>query len=633
MSDSGYSSFQKLVSARRAYFDNGLVLEGVIDQGVYRSWDRCRANNRGEEDAVVFAPVSQSLLHDLSERNNVLLEAASGPLDDLAKAVCGAGYVVLLTDNRGVALSVTGALTRRDGAMWQAHRKGVDLSESIVGTSAMACAMAERRAMNVFGAEHYFAANRIFYCSAAPIIGPTGEALGSVDITRATPKPNWGAMSLVSQCAGAIERELFRGLHSFLTIVLSWHAAARSSQEDLMISFGADGEVVALNDNARRFFGIVGQQGGLRFEDLFEGRFPDCARQLRKAGNPIPIRLQTGLCLMASSELQDCSRASGLYTDKKTMSVSDESSSSHSIVEFGDPGIDQQLISAICVMANRLPILVRGETGTGKEVVANALHARSSRSRGPFIAINCAAIPQDLIEGELFGHVEGAYTGARRGGATGKIEAADGGTLFLDEIGDMPLSLQARLLRVLETREITRLGTSIGRKVDFQLVCATHQDIGRAVANGCFRQDLYYRINGFTVYLPSLRHRKNIARIIQALLESIAGSGRKLAPQSMALLEAYPWPGNVRELRHALTYAHSTAPSAGDLLPEHLPEWLLTAALTPVERSTRSGAGMLQRMEKEAIRKAMEQAGGRVQDAAELLGVSRATLYRWLKNT
>lgn len=626
MVSTAISVTQKKLSVRRAYFEQGIVPQGLIDEAILRSWNRCVASDRRDSDQVAFEPVGRSLLAELAKGNAALLQAADEPLDSLAKAVVGAGYAVLLTDSHGHAISIRGPIAQRDRLMRLAFRQGVDLSESVIGTSAMSCAMAERRPVSVFGPEHFFTANLVFHCSAAPIFDPLGKIVGSVDITRDSPDSDFGALTLVSQCAQAIERALLRQLSAFMTINLSWQPSQQPSAQNMVLAFGTDGQVVALDEQARRFIGTGNSSDGLRFEDIFEARFSESVDVLRGASEPVSLRLRSGLRLFACN-LEFCTEPVS-RRQKGTNSAACEKRAA----EFGDDSIQSRIQEALRALDSGLPILIQGETGSGKEVVAKALHEQSRHATGDFVAINCAAIPESLIEGELFGHCEGAYTGARRGGAPGKIELADGGTLFLDEIGDMPLQLQARLLRVLETREVSRLGASRNRKIDFRLICATHADIVRAVAEDRFREDLFYRINGFVLPLIPLRARRGLLTLTRRLIDEVSGGQRELGTSAVELLQSHDWPGNVRELKNALTYAHAIAEPGVTLEAEHFP------MIQPGAASRNDETGPVQRRVKreaacsEAIREALLQAEGNVVRAAKILGVGRATLYRRLRD-
>lgn len=628
MSYSQMQTLQRVSDAKEAFFHSGLLPSGLVDDAILNSWQRCSNANKRTNESVDFAPVSKPIVRELIDRNRTLIEAASTPVESLMRAVAGAGYAVLLTDAKGFALTVGGAIANRDRALQMAFRQGVDLSEHVVGTTAMSCAMAERKAVRVFGPEHFYARNQLFNCIAAPIISPVGAVLGSIDISRDDLHVDPGALTLVDQCAKSVHRALFKSLEAFLTIELHWTPESVHFGSDLLVALGPNGEVLGCSESVRSFFLQRQLPERMMYDDLFDGRFEDLVDQIRQCKFPVPVRLRTGLGLLITPAFikpNVHSRKTGRIF-KPTALRNDRQ-----IVEFGDETINSGLEKAGRALANELPVLLLGETGTGKEVLAHALHNCSRHADGPLIAINCASIPESLIEGELFGHIEGAFTGARKGGNPGKIELAHGGTLFLDEIGDMPLPLQARLLRVLETREVCRLGASDGRYVDFQLVCATHQNLENSIAQGRFRQDLFFRINGFTMTIPPLRSRSGLKHFLNTQLNEISGYTRDFSADTLQLLLNYPWPGNVRELRQALTYAHAIGDEGEEvsleLLPDHIRDFFNLKS-----SDTSSGEGVFKSMQSEAIKKALEQTGGHVGNAAKLLGLSRATLYRKLSS-
>ena len=619
-----------VISAKAAFMSERVVDERIVPVGIYRSWERCLSSKLRQGDSIEFLPVPRSNLMQLRDSNSVLLEASRTHLEGLGKAVCGAGYIVLLTDALGHALNVVGALDRRDGMMWHAHREGVNLSEPVIGTSAMACAIAERKAMNVFCDEHFFESNNVFQCSAAPIIDPIGNVVGSVDVTRTSYSANPGILTLVKQCAREIEDELLRRRPSFLSIRLTWQPSNNYSGDALVLAFGSDGEIVAVNETARIFLRCSAVVGQIQFEDFFDGRFGEFVRKMRTANSPVALRFHHGIIMYATvSSLVAAPRAKSarlVVTDVVDTSIDDITPQ----IEFGDRSINVQIATALNAAKAGLPVLVLGETGSGKEVVVNAMHTALVGDRGKLIAVNCAAIPESLIEGELFGHVEGAFTGSKRGGAPGKIELADGGTLFLDEIGEMPPCLQARLLRVLETKTVCRLGSGTTRHVNFNLICATHKTIDIEMREGRFRRDLFYRISGAAIKLSPLHQRPGIRELARCLLSEISHETRSLSKSAEALLCRHLWPGNVRELRHALTYAHAMAPQGEELQPDDF----RLEMHNPAEGVTEvpgNGTGILNALEREAVKDALRIADGHVGRAAKTLGVSRATLYRWLK--
>lgn len=298
-------------------------------------------------------------------------------------------------------------------------------------------------------------------------------------------------------------------------------------------------------------------------------------------------------------------------------------------------------------------VLLRGESGTGKEVFAKAIHQSSSRACGPFVALNCGAIPESLVESELFGYEEGAFTGARKGGSPGKFELAHGGTLLLDEIGDMPLSIQASLLRVLQEQEVTRIGGRHPIRVDVRVIAATHKDLTQEVAKGKFRLDLYYRLNVVSIEIPPLAKRgDDVLVLAETFLQRLSCEGltalNRISPAAANYLLSYSWPGNVRELENCLLRASHLA-DGNELLPEHLPDEIRTGSqnfytpqlgsiaipsdsiafdgTTPFPDSSFN----LKDVEIQTIRSAITHANGNLSKAAQLLGIGRNTLYRKLK--
>jgi transcriptional regulator of acetoin/glycerol metabolism len=292
------------------------------------------------------------------------------------------------------------------------------------------------------------------------------------------------------------------------------------------------------------------------------------------------------------------------------------------------------------VLDRGIAVLLQGESGTGKEAFAKAMHAASSRAEAPFVALNCAAIPETLIESELFGHSEGAFTGARAKGARGKIAQAHGGTLFLDEIGDMPLALQTRLLRVLAEGEVTPLGAERAVPVDLQVICATHCDLDALVSDGRFRLDLYYRLNGLLLTLPALRERTDRAALIDAVLAEEAASWTNIAPclspRASALLLGHRWPGNIRQLRNSLRAALALCDN-GQIDVEHLPAELSASALPllPPRRLSSIGWGespdrveLAEPHATAALLEALRAHAWNISATANSLGLSRSTVYR-----
>jgi len=516
---------ERIWEARQHYFNDGQLPVGLLDQPLLRSWERCRQSGRAPQEHVVFDPVERSHLSALLEREHRLLQAARPELDVLAGRVSEVGYAVLLTDTVGQVLAVAGALDRHCPPMRQAFRPGVDVSEAAIGTSAMAVALAEQRTVRVLGPEHYFANNQIFHCCAAPVFDPRGRLMGTVDVTRDAPQLVTGVMGLTHQCAQQIEQRLFDALPVFMRIELP-------DTQGATLAFDRDGVLLAANGAARHLFDMPVLREGCTFEDLFEGRFDTWAsRANRQPAGRLPLHMHGGVRLQGVSLPQR-------PATRVSISPVVPASAPRTVTPTGatTPLAPEHSVALRALEAG-LPVLVTGETGAGKEVAARALHQASRRAQAPFLAINCGALTPELIASELFGHVEGAFTGAVRGGSIGKFEAARGGTVFLDEIGDMPLPLQVALLRVLDRGEVLPVGATQPRAVDVRVVCATHRDLQALVVEGRFREDLVYRISGFVLAVPPLRERDDFDAIVDSLCHQIGADASRLSaplPRSTA---------------------------------------------------------------------------------------------------
>lgn len=608
---------ERIWQARRAFFDDGGLPDGLVDDPVLRSWRRCRGLGREVAESVAFDPVDRGTLARLLDAQHHLLQAARPALTDLAGAVAGAGYAVLLTDAAGRALAVEGALAQRSRPLRQAFRAGVDLSEAVIGTNAMCAAMAEGRAVRVLGPEHYFADNQLFHCCAAPVFDPAGRVVASVDVSRDTPGMAAGALMLTQLCARRIERRLFDALPSFLRLRL----ASAEPGGEAWLAFDHERRLLGATPAARHLLALAGAGLDGGFEDWFEGSF-DAAVQAARHGRPATLHLRGGVCLQAHAETGTSARAAGVPA------VAPRAVQGHGPV-WGDAAFEAAFARARRAHDADLPVLVTGETGVGKEVAARALHDAGERRRGPFVALNCGAIAPQLMAAELFGHVEGAYTGARRGGSPGRFEAAHGGTLLLDEIGDMPLELQVGLLRVLDSGEVTRVGAARPVRTDVRIVCATHCDLRALVSEGRFREDLYFRLGAFTLEVPPLRARSDFDGVLDALLVQQGLSPRLVDAGLRAWLRARPWPGNVRQLRHALRLAAALAERGVPLQASHFQVDHDPAPAAPGPAATQPLRW--DDAQHQAIEQALQATRGNVTAAAALLGIGRATLYRKLR--
>jgi sigma-54 dependent transcriptional regulator, acetoin dehydrogenase operon transcriptional activator AcoR len=613
--------------ARRAFFDQGGGGVEGLDAAVLRSWERCVGKGRRADDPVEFQPVASSALSELVEGNRALVQCARPELTSLAESVRDAGYAVLLTDLEGRVLAVDGAIAQHSTPLRQAFRAGVDLSEPAIGTTAMSVAMSESRAVRVLGAEHYLEETQIFHCCAAPVFDVQGEVIGAVDVSHDMPGMQHSALWLAERCAQRIERRLFLELPASMRLEIDVGDGNPSGgSTHAWLALGRDGELLAASREARQLMELPARLKGLQFDFLFENRFASWASQLKRRGTDgLALQLHSGVRLRVRP-LEGAAVSSARSAQRPSVRSSSTSLAGPRPC-FGDDRMEREFSRALRAFDSDLPVLLAGETGSGKEVAARALHAQSACRSGPFLALNCAAIPAELLASELFGHEDGAFTGSRRGGAAGKIESAQGGTLFLDEIGDMPPGLQAALLRVLDSKEVTRLGASASRVVDVRFVCATHRDLQEMVSAGTFRADLFYRIAGHVFELLPLRERNRFDALLDTLLVELGADPARITADTRSALRSHAWPGNVRQLMHGLRRALALAEEDEPLGPEHL-EFLQTAAVS--RTSDRTSSDLMRRVQADAIAQAMRQARGNVSEAARMLGIARATLYRKL---
>lgn len=615
-------------NARHAFFEQGISPEGLVHEAVLRSWRRCSDSGHAADEPVDFQPVERVHVARLLEDHQALLAAAQPELVDLASSVRDAGYAVMLTDRRGSVLAVDGAIAQRSTPLRLAFRPGVDLSEAAIGTTAMSVAIQEAQPARVLGAEHFYTDTQIFHCSAAPVFDPHGDVVAVVDVSRDMPGQVDSTLWLAARCAQRIERRLFRTLRAGIHVEIDAGSGtcSEAAGSGAWLAFGPDGDLLAANRAARGLMGLPPGALSLHFDEVFVERFGTWMSALRRMPSGAPLRLQDGVRLRALpldgiGVTAAPTRATiGARPERAVPTLPAPSATP----EFGDARLAREFGRALRAVAAGLPLLVSGETGTGKEVATRALHAAGARSNGPFVALNCAALPGELLAGELFGHVEGAFTGSRRSGAAGKIEAAHGGTLFLDEIGDMPLTLQVALLRVLDGREVVRLGCHRPRPVDVSVVCATHRDLAQLVRQGLFREDLMYRLCGHTLHLLPLRERRDFDAVLDTLLQRCGAEPSRVGPALRAVLRTRPWHGNVRQLANAVQRAIALAEPGADLTIEDF-----GVSEVPCQASA-GGSGLMHMAADQVIDAAMQQCEGNVTQAARLLGIGRATLYRKL---
>lgn len=630
---------QTLATVRRRFLMQGAIGEDDLPAPILRSWQRCAALGLRMDMRPEVEAIGRGELRRRFDRAESLRTAASGEIRLLHEEAAGAGGVVILTDAEGVLLEVQGDPAFAEKASRVALRPGVAWVEATTGTNAIGLALAERREISVVGAEHYFENHRILSCTAAPILDGRGEMLGVLDLSNEARVQPLHAPALVRRAVASVERRLFEATFGAHELVRFGRDPSEiGGAREGLLAFEGD-RLVGANRVALEMLDLDWSAlDRCRWSDLFAvGRHRAEAGELVSANG----RILSGRLAGPQSGVKPA-RAVASRPAEATSSRRDRGQTA---TILWDEGTSRASTRATRLVDAEVPVLIQGETGVGKEVFARALHAASRRARQPFVAINCAALPEGLIEAELFGYEEGAFTGARRKGSKGLLREADGGVLFLDEIGDMPLSLQARLLRALQEREVTPLGGGRPIAVDFALVCATHRGLGEAVEARSFRQDLYFRIAQYTVELKPLRERADLAGVIDTLWADVAGRDRiALSVAARDRLVAYDWPGNFRQLTATLRTLAVLAEPGETLDVEALPvdirrgarrtpaiDPMPTGAIAePTSSFTLEEPRRLDELNRSVMQAALDACGGNVTRAAVRLGVHRSTLYRKL---
>jgi len=538
---------------------------------------------------------------------------------------------------------------------------GTFCSEAAIGTNALGMALIESTPIQINSGEHFLDGLSHLSCTAVPIHDSRGDLAGVIDLTREGPLHNADTLNILKIAVQNIEARLLCKSHDD-KLVVALQKQSQSASFDYpwcgLLAIDPLGIIRGANNQLCTLLGLpISAVIDHSLECLFDITNESLSMGLIRN---VSCKFRSSHGTIFVKAVQWPRRAAVKIRDSTEKKLPHEAAAPptapadpwQALLQTSSPTLSRQLQAAQRAVYANVPVLLHGATGTGKEVVAQALHASSERANQRFVAINCAAIPEGLIESELFGYREGAFTGSRKGGSTGQLAQAHGGTLFLDEIGDMPLALQARLLRVLQERKISPLGGGSEILLDFRLICATHRDLERMVYDNCFRQDLYYRIKGIVVVLPALREREDFERIVQVLLQRLNASSISVSEELMVLLRQYSWPGNIRQLETVLRTALALRKSDEyTLTSEHLATDFLDelqrycnkdlsrqfTSTLPASSSSQKASHQKQILlnwrlhEQQLIRMALEQEHGNASAAAKALGMSRATLYRKMR--
>lgn len=591
------------------------------------------------------------------------------------------GHILSLFDAHGHMLSCDGDPAVLEGLAAINFRPGGLWSEHAVGTNGPGTALATGRAVHIVGAEHYCEAWHGWHCAAVPVIDIAGsEALGVIDISGFSRNAHPHTLQLAIALASQVREMLTaREMERRVGVLTRFAQLSARYAQDALVAVDRHGAVLHATDSAPAGLrpgtetpALLRQAIAMHIESMrLHGQVGDSTEVFLSLGQDIGISAMSypvfedgrvvGACLLLRSgatRRNDLS-ASGVIGHAETSTQAPaarvrradfapprEEPSPRPRNDVGaprgetryrlrdivgsSPAMTHAVRLASAAAGNAMPVFIHGESGTGKEVFAQAIHDASARRNRPFVAVNCAALPRELIEAELFGYVGGAFTGARRDGSVGKFRAAEGGTIFLDEISEMPYSAQAALLRVLQEQEVSAVGSTMSRPIDVRIIAATNRDVVEAVRSGQLRPDLYYRLNVLTLALPSLRERRDdIAALAEHFLSLAATElgrpGLRFGEGVAAHLSTFPWPGNVRELKNFVRRAASLADTDR-----------LTLAQLPLTASERQGGSAsidpcpVTDLERTRMIDMMKTSHS-MREAARRLGVNRSTLYRRLE--
>jgi PAS domain S-box-containing protein len=625
------------------------------------SWVRCRRGGINPNDVKLHRALDEGELKRVLQEKENLINVAKPFMANLYKFVKGSGFVVTLTNEKGYVIETLCDEDTLENPMTRNFFPGASWREEEVGTNAIGTALIIGEPLQVSGAEHYCKKHHCLTCSAAPIFDCNGHIIGILDMSGASHASHLHTLGIVVAAAEAIMAQLrIQQKNHELAMVNNRLRNFFNAVSDGVLIVDKDEVVIELNPAAKTLLGKARQNIlGMPVKRLFDYKssLHGKKRPIDEPYHDVEIMVDTrdGLChCLLSSEpvVNEWGAVTGgiiiLRPIKQVQNLVNRFSGYHATLQFRDIigesiEIREAIRLATLTATTTSNILLQGESGTGKEIFAQAIHNRSAQHAGPFIAVNCGAIPRELIGSELFGYEEGAFTGAKRGGKLGKFELASGGTLFLDEIGDMPLEQQIALLRVIQEKKVARIGSDKMIPVSVRLICATNKNLLQEVEKGTFRQDLYYRLNVMSITMPPLRNRiDDIPLLFKHFLEKLCrdwGSTFSVEPDVIDCLKRYTWPGNVRELQNVVERAASLAED-GIITLRHLPAELYGASpLRPSPMFLQTGLvdcreqrkNLVKDAEKHKILSLLNMYGGNVSHVARELGLSRKTLYNKMR--
>jgi transcriptional regulator of acetoin/glycerol metabolism len=610
--------------------------QGDRDKEILDSWRRCvtvHALNPIEQRSAYILP-EENLREHVEEAEDLMRTARFG-LETLYQEIVGDNYVVLLTNSQGVTLDYLCDPDKKNDFQKVGLYLGAEWTEEKVGTNGIGACIYTGKPITVHKTDHFHASHISLTCTAAPIYDPLGNLTAVLDVSALqapiAKHSQSFAQQLVSIWASRIEMAaLINNYKSEWLVTFSKSSVFLEIAPDYAISLNSSGRISGMTSKAMALLNPKreGRHGNEILNDLLTDYFEVVMEELPMMNRNTPVNKR--LVRLHNGETYFISVTQTKQPVRNTLG--DMPYRAYGVLHGGDKQMENIARKLDKLVEAEVNILLQGETGTGKEFLAKYIHGMR-RVPGPFIAINCAAIPENLIESELFGYENGAFTGAQAKGKIGLIEQANGGILFLDEIGDMPLNLQARLLRVLAEKEVMRIGSSKTKHIDIRVICASHRNLKNLVEGGEFREDLYYRVAGITFTMPSLRDREDLKWLINRILAK-KHKGQKesvttISEEAEQALILYEWPGNIRQLENILELAKILGEGQIDL--GDLPEEIQSGSSSDPGTSKTSGMTTELYSETISLYELLEEMNWNISAVSKRMGCDRKTIYRHMK--
>jgi len=646
--DPADTKYNKILAEWRRYVKEGIGIidTTIIPNPILESWQRCKEN---KVDPYIKANpflLEGPRLQEILDENAELINISIPFMKNLRSCLQGSKYILSVFDHQGYLLELIG-----DEEIINFVKKGnfiigSNWNENLMGTNGAGTAMTHGKPVQIFGPQHYCLCSRHWSGSGAPIHDTDGKLIGAIAITGPYEVTHSHTLGMVAAVTYAIENSLcVRKALAETNIARSYQETVISSIPEAIIAIDNDGYITLTNDNANEIFGLRSWQvTGKHISDICGKENHNLMIMIMENESMVDSEVKIHTSNVLSKFMLTCNPITTpnkknigkiiIFNEiKRAKSLVNNMIGAKAKFKFENIiGHEENFLKTIEVAKLISPsasnVLLLGESGTGKDIFAQSIHNESNRKNGPYVAINCAAIPRELIASELFGYSDGAFTGSKKGGSQGKFELADGGTLFLDEIGEMPLELQATLLRVIEDKSVTRIGGDRITSVDVRIIAATNKDLKEEIKNRRFREDLFYRFSVFTIRMVPLRERREDIPLLalhfaRKFANSVDKRIRKFDDDVMEKLKKYPWPGNIRELQNVIEQMVNFAKNeiiTLDLLPQEITvgRYRLNNGLI------RSGSGV-----NESIASMMQSHVPKTK-IAEALGISRSTLYRKL---